>query len=96
MTCASCHELLGSCKELHELTDGGPHLLELLLQFLHPPWIGVCELPAKLALAKAEEQLLTGRLVDRFGGRPRVELGDQRDEVGFGLALPIRCACRRR
>ena len=61
---------------LGKLADGGAHLRNSFLQVFRPVRIGDRQLAPQLPLAQAEQQLLSRRLVDRFGRRPRVELGE--------------------
>ena len=61
---------------LGKLADGGAHLRHSFLQVFRPVRIGDRQLAPQLPLAQAEQQLLSRRLVDRFGRRPRVELGE--------------------
>ncbi len=51
---------------------------------------------AQLPLAQPQEELFAGRLVDRIRRRARVELGEQRHEIGLGLSASTRWARSRR
>src|SRR4051794_19343926 len=71
---------------LGEVRRGRADLLELFLQLFRPLEVGGRELAPELALARAQQQLLGGLLVDPLGRRARVELGQQRDKLLVRLA----------
>src|SRR6266702_4117311 len=71
--------------ELREIGSGRADAVELLLELLGALGVGGRELPAQLALAQAEEELLGGLFVDPLGRCTCVELGQERDELRVGL-----------
>jgi len=70
---------------LRQGLDGLAHLRKRLLELLRSLRIGARDLAAQLSLSQSQQQLLARRLVDRLRSRARVELGDQRHEIRFGL-----------
>src|SRR5207253_11081554 len=63
-----------------EVGRGRADPLQLFLQFLRALEVGACQLPAQLALAQAQEELLRRLVVDTALGRARIQLGEQRHE----------------
>ena len=61
-------------------------LRERRLELERPRLVGLAELPPDLPFAQPQEQLLGGALVDALCRSARVELCQEADELGIGIA----------
>src|SRR5947207_2467382 len=73
---------------LRELANPLAHLGERLLQIGKPRLLGLCQLLRQPPLAQLQQQLLSGLLVDPLRLGARVELSDERLQLGIRLFGP--------